>query len=137
MSLFRRIKATPGQPVPTERFDYPGGVCVKTESGYYYLKGGKKFRIKSDSVLRSWSFPIICDSTDSAIAHYKNSLAPLGFRDGTVVRDVFDYKLYIIADGKKYPVESKEMYDYLGLTEDNVVIVSSADIKSQREGSWG
>ena len=47
MSLFDRNKRREKtQRVPTEKFDYPGGVCVETETGYYYLKSGKKFRIK-------------------------------------------------------------------------------------------
>lgn len=114
--------------MPTGPVDYPDGTCVVTESGRYYLKNGRKYRVKSDSVFKSWSFPLVCESTDEAISKYKPSLRPLGFRDGTVIRDIFNLELYVITGGKRQRISSPEQLRLLGLEGKEIPYASHEDV---------
>lgn len=135
MSLFRRKKQTPIQPIPPEvPFKYPSGVCVETESGRYYLKGNRKYKIKSDLVFKSWSFPVVIKSSDVAISKYTNSLRRLGFRDGSILRDIYNGELFIISEGERIKITTVEMYEALGINESKVPYVSHEDVVFHKEG---
>lgn len=132
MSLFKRKVDEAATPLPTDRVDYPDGVCVLTESGRWYLAGGRKFRIDSEQVYKSWSFPIVCQSTDAAIAHFTKSVKPLNFRQGTVVRDVFSFELYISARNGLIPLKDANLYRWLNIREDQIVFASNDEISMHR-----
>lgn len=132
MTLFRRRKVSNYQP-PEEPTRYPDGVCVVTESGRYYLKGVTKYKIKSDTVFKSWDFPVVLESTDAAISQYQPSLRRLGFRDGTLIRDIYDQRLYIIADGLRVPVTSVDMYKLLDIDNRKIPYVSHEDVIFHKE----
>lgn len=135
MSLFKR-KPVPVEPVvPAGPFTYPSGTCVITESGRYYLKGNKKYKIKSDAVFKSWNFPLVIKSSDAAISGYTPSLRRLGFRDGTVLRDIYDTSLYVVSDAKRVPINTVEMYEALGIEEKSIPYVSHEDVVFHPEGS--
>lgn len=119
---------------PQSPVKYPNGVCVRTETGEYYLHGGKKYKIKSANVFKSWNFPTVLDSTDAAISAYPNSLRRLGFRDGTLVRDIYDTNLYIISEGKRIPVKTVELYDLLNVDNAKIPYVSHEDVIFHEEG---
>lgn len=133
MSLFKRKPAFV-QEVPDVPVVYPSGVCVETESGRYYLKGNKRYVVKSESVFKSWNFPVVCKSSDVAISKYQKSLRPLGFRDGSVVRDIFNGELFIISGTKKVKITDTKMYDYLGLEDLKIPYVSHEEIGLHPDG---
>lgn len=137
MRLFgrKRDREDSDSALPTAPVNYPSGVCVETESGRYYIKGGRKYLIRSQQVFDSWSFPLVVKSTDAAISHFKRSLRPLGFRDGTVIRDIFNLELYVISEGKRVRITGSQMYEDLGLWGHNIPYVSHEDVMFHREAS--
>lgn len=134
MSLFKRKPKSVSPVVPTTPVEYPDGVCVVTESGRYYIKNGRKYRIKSNAVFKSWSFPLVVPSSEVAISKYKPSLRPLGFRDGTVIRDIFNLELFIIAGGSRVKITSPESAERLGLDTEKVPYASHEDVVFHKEG---
>lgn len=134
MSWFKRKVKEIKAEVPTSPYDYPSGVCVKTESGLYYLKNKTKYRIKSDKVFKSWKFPVVIDSSDHAISHYRPSLRRLGFRDGTIVRDIYDQRLYIISNSERVSITTPEAYAVLAIDDSVIPYVSHEDVVFHKEG---
>ena len=134
MSIFKRKPPVHEQKVPVSPVVYPSGTCVETESGRYYIKGNRRYRIKSEAVFKSWSFPLVCKSTDAAIANYKPSLRPLGFRDGTVIRDIFNLELFVISDGKRIKLTDPDMLEFLGLDNAKIPYASHEEVISHSEG---
>lgn len=119
--------------LPTNKTDYPTGVCVKTETGYWYINGKYKNKIKNARVFKSWSFPLVIETTDSAIAHMPRAKA-LGFRAGTLVRDISDGKVYLISENTRRMLGSPESYDILGLKRRDAIWAAHDEIILHPEG---
>lgn len=89
----------------------PSGLIAKTDKGYFYIKGVKKFKFVSDRAMLSWNLPII-STTDDKLA--KLSLAgTLGFRDGTLIKDISDGKIYLISDSKRRHIVEPDVLEWL------------------------
>ena len=69
----------------------PSGLIAHTESGYFYIKGNKKFTFVSDRAMFSWDLPIV-ETKDSVMSGYPRA-GMLGFRDGSLVKDISDGKI--------------------------------------------
>lgn len=134
MSIFKRRKPAREPVIPEGPVEYPQGTCVETESGKYLINGGKRFRIKHDAIFKSWNFPLVVKSTDKAIAHYPSSLRPLPFRDGTVVRDIYNLELFVFSGGKRIKIVSVEMFEHLGLEDSKIPMVSHEIVRAHPEG---
>lgn len=96
----RRQHQTPEAELPQEPVDYPSGVCVRTETGTFYIKGDFKYPVKTPRIQDSWSFHTVIETTDKAISKYLRG-KPLGFRDGTVIYDFSSGRTFFIADNKR------------------------------------
>jgi hypothetical protein len=99
--------------VPDEPVDYPSGVCVRTETGTFYIKGQFKYPIKTDRILNSWAFPTVIETSDIAVSKYLRG-KPLGFRDGTVIYDFSSGRTFLISDNKRRHVVDPEALDRFG-----------------------
>ncbi len=89
----------------------PSGLIAHTESGYFYIKGNKKFKFISERSVASWGLPII-----KTIDKQLNKLVltgTLGFRDGTLVKDISDGKIYLISDSKKRHIVEPDVLEWL------------------------
>ena len=89
----------------------PSGLIAHTESGYFYIKGNKKFTFVSDRAMTSWDLPII-ETKDSVMSGYPRA-GMLGFRDGTLVKDISDGKIYLISDSKRRHVIDPDVLEWL------------------------
>lgn len=118
------------QQTPSE---YPTGVCVKTESGYFYINGKFRHLIKNRRVLKTWAFPFIIEGTEAGLSKYPKG-KPLGFRDGTLVRDISDSKLYFISGRKRRLVATPEALTNLGLKNSDAVWAAHSEINLHTEG---
>ena len=89
----------------------PSGLIAHTESVYFYIKGNKKFKFISERSVASWGLPII-----KTIDKQLNKLVltgTLGFRDGTLVKDISDGKIYLISDSKKRHIVEPDVLEWL------------------------
>ena len=89
----------------------PSGLIAHTESGYFYINGNKKFKFISERSVASWGLPII-----KTIDKQLNKLVltgTLGFRDGTLVKDISDGKIYLISDSKKRHIVEPDVLEWL------------------------
>jgi len=107
----------------------PSGLIAHTESGYFYIKSGKKFKFVSDRARETWKLPIV-ETKDYVMSDYKSG-GILGFRDGTLVQDISDGKIYLISDSKRRHVVDPDVIEWVGGT---VVKIGQKEIFVHAEG---
>lgn len=142
MSLIRRLSPRKIEPLElpdltfirrvTEPVNYPSGVAVGTENGVYFIKGKTKFKVASDRVLDSWSFDVLPGSTASVSKLKYGGL--LGFRSGTLIRNIADNRLYLISDNKRRHIRSPDVFERYGFDETSVILVSEEEVNLHDEG---
>ena len=120
-------------PRPQKRVDYPDGVMVETECETYYIRGGKRYRLYSPRALSSWSIEPVRGS-ESSVAHIPKAKAPLGFRDGTLIHNYADGRLYIISGNKRRHITSPDALKRFGWTAGDAIIVSQKETELHAEG---
>jgi hypothetical protein len=79
--------------------NFPSGIAVKTEKNVYWIKDGKRFRLISERAVESWAFTIV-HATETALSGSK-IVGKLGFRDGTLIKNIADGKIYLISQNKR------------------------------------
>jgi hypothetical protein len=89
----------------------PSGLIAQTEKGYFYVKGTKKFKFVSDRAMSSWALPVIKTTYDKISSIATSGL--LGFRDGTLVKNIADGKIYLISDSKRRHVTDPDVLEWL------------------------
>jgi hypothetical protein len=105
--------------------DFPSGLAVKTDSGTYWIKDGKRYRLISDRAAKSWAFTTI-NATDQSLSGIK-LVGKLGFRDGTLIKNIADGKMYLISQNKKRHIVSPDSFDKYGLNRKSIIEVSEAE----------
>jgi len=118
---------------PTVPVDYPTGTCVQTEKGVFFIKGKFRFRVISDRILSSWHYPFVLSSTELACARYKIA-GKLGFRQGTLVKDMSNGKIYLISENLRRQVVSPDFFDVMLFPRDKIIEVSPEEIALHKEG---
>lgn len=133
--LTRRPKPQTRAELPSTPVVYPSGICVKTERGAYLIqKDGKRYRIPTQAVLDSWNFPLVVDSSEAALAKYPVGVLKVGFRDGSLLNNIADGKLYLVSEGRLRHVIDPEVLDRLGINHLMARVVSDAEIKMMKQG---
>ncbi len=120
--------------VPKTPTKYPAGVLLLTETGKWYLMGKQsKFEINSPRVLESWDFPYTVFTSDVALSKTP-TLKVLGFRNGTLIKNIADAKLYLISDSKRRQIQNPDVLDLLFLREEDALLVSQDETNLHEEG---
>lgn len=105
--------------------NFPSGLAVKTEKAIYWIKDNKRFRLISDRAADSWKFTTI-NATESAVAHIKMA-GKLGFRDGTLIKNIADGKMYLISQNKRRHITSPDIFARYGLNRNDMIEVGEAE----------
>lgn len=116
----------------TSPTNFPTGLAVKTEKATYWIKDGKRFRLISDRATESWSFPTV-NATESALSLIKIA-GKLGFRDGTLIKNIADGKLYLISQNKRRHIISPDTFEKYGLNRSNIIEVSESEASMHEIG---
>lgn len=119
--------------VPTTPQTYPTGSCVQTEKGYFYIRGTKRYRLPTQRVLESWSFPRVILSSEAALGKYK-VVAKMGFRDGSLIYNIGDGKMYLIENNLRRRIVSPEALDRIGASKNDATLVSEYEVELQDLG---
>jgi len=107
----------------------PSGLIAQTELGYFYIKGNKKFKFISERAVISWGLPVI-----KTIDKQLNKLVltgTLGFRDGTLIKDISDGKIYLISDSKKRHIVDPDVLEWLN---GEVIVIGQKELFVHDEG---
>lgn len=100
---------------PTTPTDYPAGTFLKTEKGFFYIVSpDKRYRITTKRVLDSWSPHRVVPSTEAAVLKYRIA-AKMKFRNGSLIFNLGDGKVYLIENGKRRCIVNADFFYTLGL----------------------
>jgi hypothetical protein len=107
---------------------------VKTQRGYFYIASpAKRYRVLSERVLNSWAPPRVVDTTEAAVSKYKTT-SKLKFRNGSLIHNLADGRIYLIVNGKRCHIESPDVLSRLGATTSDIIHVSSDEINLHELG---
>jgi hypothetical protein len=107
-------------------------LIAQTEKGYFLVKGSKRFRFVSDRARESWKLKAI-PTTELAMKDIKIS-GIVGFRDGTLIRDISTHKIYLISDYKRMHITDPDFFRNFGFTYKDVILVSSKEAAMHKDG---
>ena len=127
LSLKRQKKTTEA----TSPF-VPSGLIAQTEKGFFYIKGQKRFKFVSDRARDSWGLKVV-KTKESYIPNIKLS-GIIGFRDGTLIKNISTSKLYLISDNLKRHIASPDVLTWLGYNKNDIIVVSNKEAAVHKEG---
>ena len=104
---------------------FPSGIAVRTEKNVYWIKDGKRFRLISERAVESWSFTTV-NATEAALSGSK-VVGKLGFRDGTLIKNIADGKIYLISQNKRRHIVDPDTFDRYGLDRSKTIEVSESE----------
>ena len=128
--MFSRKKTVP---LSAAHIDFPSGLCVKTEDGHWYINGKFRNRLGSKRIFESWNFPRVINSTESSLAKYVKG-KKLGFRDGTLVRQMSTGKFYFISQRKRRLITNPDVLTLMGLKPSDATYAADFEINLHEEG---
>ena len=128
MKLFKSTKNN----LITSPTNFPSGIAVKTDKATYWIKDGKRYKLISDRAADSWTFTTV-NATETALSNIK-LVGKLGFRDGTLIKNIADGKMYLISQNKKRHIVNPDSFDQYGLDRRLVVEVSEAEANMHNLG---
>ena len=123
LKLLRRTKTTLAISSPT---NFPSGVAVKTDKDTYWIKDGKRYKLISDRAAQSWCFTTVL-ATEAALSGIK-LVGKLGFRDGTLIKNVADGKMYLVSQNKLRHIVDPDSFSRYGLDRSKMIEVSEKEI---------
>ena len=129
MKLLRTTKSTLIISQPT---NFPSGIAVKTDKDTYWIKDGKRYRLISDRAATSWSFTTV-NATEAALTGFKLA-GKLGFRDGTLIKNIADGRIYLVSQNKLRHIVDPDSFTRYGLDRSKVVEVSENEISAHDLG---
>jgi hypothetical protein len=112
-------------PLITSPTNFPSGIAVKTNKATYWIKDGKRYKLISDRASKSWSFST-ANATEEALSLIK-LVGKLGFRDGSLIKNIADGKIYLISQNKKRHIVDPDSFIKYGLDRSKVIEVSEAE----------
>lgn len=116
----------------TSPTNFPSGIAVKTDTGTYWIKDNKKYKLISERAAESWRFIEVL-ATDAALSNIK-SAGKLGFRDGTLIKNISDGKIYLVSQNKRRHIISPDVFDRYGLNRSLLIEVSEAETNMHELG---
>ena len=128
MRLFKNTKNV----LITSPTNFPSGLAVKTDKAIYWIKDGKRYKLISDRAAKSWSFTTV-NATEAALSGIK-LVGKLGFRDGALIKNIADGKMYLVSQNKLRHIVDPDIFDRYGLDRSKLVEVSEAEIKAHDIG---
>lgn len=111
---------------------FPSGLAVTTDKGTYWIKDGKRYKLISDRAASSWCFTTV-NATEAALSGIK-LVGKLGFRDGTLIKNISDGKMYLISQNKKRHIVDPDSFTKYGLDRSKLIEVSEAEANAHDIG---
>ena len=131
MLNLKRLKNTQNILV-TSPTNFPSGIAVKTDKDTYWIKDGKRYRLISERAAMSWSFTTV-NASETALAGFKVA-GKLGFRDGALIKNVADGKMYLVSQNKLRHVVDPDSFSKYGLDRSKMIEVSETEISAHDLG---
>ena len=112
--------------------NFPSGIAVKTDKDTYWIKDGKRYRLISNRAAHSWCFTTVL-ATEAALTGIK-LVGKLGFRDGSLIKNLADGRMYLVSQNKLRHIVDPDSFDRYGLDRSKIVEVSDKEISAHDLG---
>ena len=130
----RWSKVTKNQTQPQTPTEYPAGTFVKSERGHFYIVSPtKRYRIVTLRCLDSWSPQRVVQTSENALRNYR-IVAKMKFRNGSLIHNFADGKIYLISEGKRRHVQSPEALERIGAVLNDAISANPDEINLHDEG---
>ena len=116
----------------TSPTNFPSGIAVKADKDTYWIKDGKRYRLISDRAATSWSFTTV-NATEAALTGFKVA-GKLGFRDGALIKNIADGKIYLVSQNKLRHIVDPDSFTKYGLDRSKIIEVSEAEVSAHDLG---
>lgn len=121
-------------PVHSSPKEWPGGIMIQVESGkVYYIRQSKRYLVPTTRILQSWNLPLAFGTLES-LKQYKFG-GKLGFRDGSLIQDISDGRIYLVSDNKIRHVVNPDILPLLGIKFTDMIIVARDETALHEEGA--
>ena len=116
--------------------EIPSGSYLKTEAGYFFVKSTtSRYRLTSLRNLASWAPPRVVEASENDPSVKKMKvLAKMKFRNGSLIWNLADGKIYLIESGKRRHVVSPDALERIGAVKSEIQAVSLDEINIHPEG---
>lgn len=128
MKLFKNTQSI----LITSPTNFPSGIAVKTDRDTYWIKDGKRYRLISDRAAKSWSFTTV-NASEAALSGIKVA-GKLGFRDGSLIKNLADGKMYLVSQNKLRHIVDPDSFNRYGLDRSKMIEVSDKEISAHDLG---
>lgn len=115
---------------PIKRVPIIDGLMITDGENYWFIKGGKRVKCFSYRSFKSWSLDAIL-ATPQACKTIPLT-GTLGFRDGSLIKDIVSGKIYLVSSSKTRLVVNPDILDIIG--RDKIIEVSPEEVKIHNEG---
>lgn len=130
--LRKKQTKNPQQTLILAPTNFPSGIAVKTDKATYWIKDGKRFKLISDRAAESWLFTTVL-AAESALSGIK-LVGKLGFRDGTLIKNIADGKMYLLSQNKLRHIVTPDSFAKYGLDRSKVIEVSAIEVEAHELG---
>lgn len=89
-------------------------------------------RFYSDRAFKSWKLPVSL-ANEVALKDFIDG-GFVGFRDGSLLKDISDNKLYLISNNSSRHIVTPDVFDKYGLSKDDIIEVSNKEILLHKVG---
>ncbi len=127
-----RLKKNTQSILVTSPTKFPSGIAVKTSKDVYWIKDNKRYRLISKRAAESWAFNTV-NATEEALSLTKLA-GKIGFRDGTLIKNIADGKMYLISQNKKRHIVDPDSFIKYGIDRSKVIEVSESEANSHELG---
>jgi hypothetical protein len=127
--LFKK-KIHPVITKPLNRIKPIDGLMITDGENYWFIKGGKRVKCFSYRSFKSWSLDAIL-ATPQACKTIPLT-GTLGFRDGSLIKDVVSGKIYLVSSSKTRLVTNPDILDIIG--RDKIIEVGPEEIAIHNRG---
>lgn len=134
--MFRKSQSKSPTPksLPTE---YPPGVFLHTEKGYFYVTAPRKrYYFLTTRVLDSWAPQRIIECSESDEAVRKLTIfSKMKFRNGSLLYHHADGSMYLVSEGKARKITNPFVLDHLNIDRKDAVWISTEELRLQELGN--
>jgi hypothetical protein len=128
MNILKAFQKKPVKQIKDAPF-VPSGLIGLNAGSFYYVKGNKRFKFISERAMQSWCLPVL--KIDAAFLNKLTAGGTLGFRDGSLVKDISDGKIYLISDSKRRHVVDPDVLQWINT---DIIDAGQKDILVHQEG---
>ena len=106
------------------------GLMITDGENYWFIKGGKRVKCFSYRSFKSWSLDAIL-ATPQACKTIPLT-GTLGFRDGSLIKDIVSGKIYLISQSKARLITDPDILDVFG--RERIIEVSPSEVEIHTQG---